>query len=51
LAHHRSMLTFARRSSRGLARALIPLMAVALAVRTVLAWIQRAARGRPHAAP
>ncbi|MEA3019932.1 MAG: N-acetylglucosaminyl-diphospho-decaprenol L-rhamnosyltransferase, partial [Actinomycetota bacterium] len=42
LAHHRSMLTFARRSSRGLARALIPLMAVALAVRTVLAWIQRA---------
>ena len=51
LAHHRSMLTFAWRSTTGPARALLPLMAVALAVRTVLAWIQRAARGRPHAAP
>jgi N-acetylglucosaminyl-diphospho-decaprenol L-rhamnosyltransferase len=51
LAHHRSMLTFAWRSSSGLGRALVPVVAVALAVRTVLAWIQRAARGRPHAAP
>lgn len=51
LAHHRSMLTFAWRSGGILQRALVPLMAVALAVRTVLAWIQRAARGRPHAAP
>jgi len=50
LAHHRSMLLFARRSTSGPARALIPVMAVALAVRTVLAWIQRAFRGRPHAA-
>jgi N-acetylglucosaminyl-diphospho-decaprenol L-rhamnosyltransferase len=51
LAHHRSMLTFAWRSGSTAQRALVPLMAVALAVRTVLAWIQRAARGRPHAAP
>lgn len=51
LAHHRSMLTFAWRSSPGPRRALVPLMALALAVRTVLAWAQRAARGRPHAAP
>ena len=51
LAHHRSMLTFAWRSGSTLQRALVPVMALALAVRTVLAWIQRAARGRPHAAP
>lgn len=51
LAHHRSMLTFARRSSTGPRRVLVPLMAAALALRTVLAWIQRAFRGRPHAAP
>ena len=51
LAHHRSMLTFAWRSGGRLQRLLVPLMALALAVRTVLAWIQRAARGRPHAAP
>lgn len=51
LAHHRSMLIFARRSTTGAGRVLVPVMAVALAVRTVLAWIQRAARGRPHAAP
>lgn len=51
LAHHRSMLTFAWRSSPGPQRALVPLMALALGLRTVLAWAQRAARGRPHAAP
>jgi N-acetylglucosaminyl-diphospho-decaprenol L-rhamnosyltransferase len=51
LAHHRSMLTFAWRSGGRLQRVLVPVMALALAVRTVLAWIQRAARGRPHAAP
>jgi GT2 family glycosyltransferase len=51
LAHHRSMLTFAWRSQKGVGRALVPVMAVALAVRTVMAWAQRAARGRPHAAP
>jgi N-acetylglucosaminyl-diphospho-decaprenol L-rhamnosyltransferase len=51
LAHHRSMLTFAWRSGGAVQRALTPLMAVALAVRTVMAWAQRAARGRPHAAP
>jgi hypothetical protein len=26
-------------------------VAAGLAVRTVLAWLQRASRGRPHAAP
>ena len=51
LAHHRSMLTFAWRSGGRLQRLLVPVMALALAVRTVMAWIQRAARGRPHAAP
>lgn len=51
LAHHRSMLTFAWRSSSAPVRLLVPIMAIALAVRTVLAWVQRAFRGRPHAAP
>ena len=50
LAHHRAMLKFAWRSGSLPQRALTPLMAVALTVRTVLAWIQRAVRGRPHAA-
>ncbi|HVM53737.1 MAG TPA: glycosyltransferase family 2 protein, partial [Acidimicrobiales bacterium] len=41
LAHHRSMLTFAWRSSGTAGRLLVPVMAVALGLRTVLAWIQR----------
>ena len=50
-AHHRSLLRYAARTSRGHQRLALPLIAVALVVRTVLAWVQRALRGRPHAAP
>jgi GT2 family glycosyltransferase len=50
-AHHRSLLRYAAKTTTGPARLLLPVVAVALAARTVLAWIQRAARGRPHAAP
>jgi N-acetylglucosaminyl-diphospho-decaprenol L-rhamnosyltransferase len=48
-AHHRSLLRFAARTTTGAQRALLPLVAVALGVRTVLAWAQRARRGLPHA--
>ena len=48
-AHHRSLLRFAMRSTTGPRRLLLPLIAVGLAVRTVLAWAQRAWRGVPHA--
>jgi N-acetylglucosaminyl-diphospho-decaprenol L-rhamnosyltransferase len=50
-SHHRSLLRYAGRTLSGAERVLLPVVAVALGVRTVLAWIQRAARGRPHAAP
>lgn len=50
LAHHRSLYRFNRKRLRGARRALLPVIAVALGVRTVLAWIQRAVRRRPHAA-
>ncbi len=49
-AHHRSLLRYARRTTTGTNRLLLPVVAVALVVRTGLAWIQRAVRGRPHAA-
>jgi N-acetylglucosaminyl-diphospho-decaprenol L-rhamnosyltransferase len=48
-AHHRSLLRFAARTSTGPRRLLLPMVAVGLAVRTVLAWAQRARRGLPHA--
>ena len=48
-AHHRSLLRFAVRSTAGRRRLLLPLVAVGLSVRTVLAWVQRAWRGVPHA--
>jgi N-acetylglucosaminyl-diphospho-decaprenol L-rhamnosyltransferase len=48
-AHHRSLLRYAANTTTGRRRLLLPVIAVALAVRTVLAWGQRAARGRPHA--
>jgi len=51
LAHHRSLLRFSVRTARGRRRLLLPLVAGGLALRTVLAWLQRAYRGRPHAAP
>jgi N-acetylglucosaminyl-diphospho-decaprenol L-rhamnosyltransferase len=51
LAHHRSLLRFSARTARGRRRLLLPLVAAGLGLRTVLAWLQRAYRGRPHAAP
>ncbi|MHB8671410.1 MAG: glycosyltransferase family 2 protein [Acidimicrobiales bacterium] len=50
-AHHRSLLRFSAKSARGWRRLLLPFVAAGLAVRTGLAWLQRARRGRPHAAP
>jgi hypothetical protein len=50
-AHHRSLLRYAARTSEGRQRLVLPLIAVALGLRTVMAWVQRAMRGRPHAAP
>jgi N-acetylglucosaminyl-diphospho-decaprenol L-rhamnosyltransferase len=51
LAHHRSLMRFSARTTHGPRRLLLPLVAAGLAVRTVLAWLQRASRGRPHARP
>jgi N-acetylglucosaminyl-diphospho-decaprenol L-rhamnosyltransferase len=48
--HHRSLLRYATKTTTGSRRLLLPLIAVALAARTVLAWIQRAWRQKPHAA-
>jgi GT2 family glycosyltransferase len=48
--HHRSLLRFSEKTLRGPARALLPLVAAGLAVRTALAWLQRLRRNRPHAA-
>jgi len=50
VAHHRSLLRFSSRTARGFRRLVLPVVAAGLAVRTVLAWLQRARRGRPHAA-
>jgi len=49
LAHHRSLFRFSARTARGPQRLLLPVVALGLAVRTVLAWVQRRKRGRPHA--
>ncbi len=49
-AHHRSLFRYAVRVTSGRQRLVLPVVAGALVLRTVLAWIQRAARGRPHAA-
>jgi len=48
-AHHRSLLRFAARTTTGSRRLLLPVVAVGLIVRTVLAWAQRLRRGLPHA--
>jgi len=48
--HHRSLYRFNRKRFRGPRTALLPAIAAGLAVRLVLAWVQRAFRGRPHAA-
>jgi N-acetylglucosaminyl-diphospho-decaprenol L-rhamnosyltransferase len=51
VAHHRSLWRYAVKTSTGWRRALLPLIAPALVVRIGLAWIHRATRRRPHAAP
>jgi N-acetylglucosaminyl-diphospho-decaprenol L-rhamnosyltransferase len=48
--HHRSLLRYAAKTTTGPRRLLLPVIGAALAVRTVLAWAQRAWRGKPHAA-
>ena len=50
-AHHRSLYRFCTKTYRGAARALLPAIAVGLAVRAGLACAQRALRRRPPAAP
>ncbi len=50
LEHHRSLYRFFRKTAAGPRRLLLPVVALGLAVRTVLAWAQRRVRGRPHAA-
>ena len=49
--HHVSMYRYVEKTWTGPRRVLLPFVAVALALRTGLASVQRAARGRPHAAP
>lgn len=48
--HHRSLLRYAAKTTTGPRRLLLPVIAAALGLRTVLAWAQRAWRGKPHAA-
>jgi N-acetylglucosaminyl-diphospho-decaprenol L-rhamnosyltransferase len=48
--HHRSIYRFNRKRARGAKKALLPVIAVGLVVRTLLAWLQRAIRRKPHAA-
>jgi N-acetylglucosaminyl-diphospho-decaprenol L-rhamnosyltransferase len=49
-AHHRSIYHFNHKRMKGAKRALLPVIAAGLAVRTTLAWVQRAWRKKPHAA-
>ena len=49
-AHHRSIYRFNKKRFSGARRAALPVVAVGLTVRCALAWVQRAFRGRPHAA-
>ena len=48
--HHRSIYRFNRKRATGVRRALLPVIAAGLVVRTLLAWLQRAIRRKPHAA-
>ena len=48
--HHRSLYRFNRKRRQGWQRTLLPVIALGLAVRTLLAWLQRAIRRKPHAA-
>ena len=49
--HHRSLYRFNKKRAVGWRRALVPVIGAALGLRLLLAWVQRAFRGRPHAAP
>jgi N-acetylglucosaminyl-diphospho-decaprenol L-rhamnosyltransferase len=49
LEHHRALLRFAATTTTGWQRALLPLMAIGLAVRTPLAWLHRLSAGRARA--
>lgn len=49
-AHHRAILRFAARTTTGPRRLLLPVMALALAVRTPFAWVHRALAGRRRGA-
>jgi len=51
LAHHQSLYRYVSKTWTGRRRGLLPVAAAAVALRTVLAMVQRAVRGRPHAAP
>ena len=44
--HHRGLLRFAARSSTGVERLLLPVMALGLVLRTPLAWVHRLLAGR-----
>jgi N-acetylglucosaminyl-diphospho-decaprenol L-rhamnosyltransferase len=46
LEHHRSLLRFSARSLQGAQRLLLPVVAVGLGLRVLLAWGERAMRGR-----
>ena len=48
--HHRGLLRFAARTSSGLERLLLPLMAFGLVARTPVAWVHRALAGRARRA-
>jgi N-acetylglucosaminyl-diphospho-decaprenol L-rhamnosyltransferase len=48
--HHRSLLRFSATTLTGPRRALLPVVAAGLALRTTLAWLQRLRRNRPPAA-
>jgi N-acetylglucosaminyl-diphospho-decaprenol L-rhamnosyltransferase len=47
--HHRSLLRYAAKTMHGWRRVLLPVVAAALGLRTVLAWAQRWWRRKPHA--
>jgi len=49
-AHHRSLLRYAAKTATGRRLLLLPVIAAALAVRSLLACAHRAVSGRPHAA-
>ena len=51
LAHHQSLYHFVDKTWQGRRRGLLPVVGAALALRTGMAMVQRAVRGRPHAAP